>query len=258
MPINELLSTFSRRRRPAVRRDNPSGSASELSDPKAEASPAEARLQNALQETKRLELALQGVRHTAGNHLALLSAILARQARETGDPQVRNELEVARSRIGAIAEAMRSVGAPPDGDLVQAKTLFERVVSGLSDFASNAGVTIELGVEDLMVNGDDGVSLMLILNELVVNSLRHAFPDDIGGTIRISFGLAAASVDSSVVLVVEDDGIGVGPPTTPPGLGRTLIQAAAETLGATLVQESRQANCVRCGSRTSITKPCVD
>lgn len=258
MPIHDLLSTFSRRRRPAFGRVRPSGSSSDLSDPTAEVSAAEARLRIALHENKRLELALQGVRHTAGNHLALLSAILARHARATDDPHVRNELETARSRIYAIAEAMRILGAPPDGDLVPARTLFERVVSGLSDFALNARIKIELGVEDLMVNGDDGVSLMLIMNELVVNSLRHAFPDNIGGTIRISFGLVAGAVVQSVVMVVEDDGIGMDPKMTPPGLGRTLIQTAAQSLGATLVQESRQTNSVRCGSRTSIIKPCVD
>jgi two-component sensor histidine kinase len=153
---------------------------------------------------------------------------------------------------------MRIVGAPPDGDLVSARTLFDRVVSGLSDFAFNARIKIELGVEDLKVHGDDGVSLMLIMNELLVNALRHAFPDNIGGTIRISFGLRAAAVGQSVVLVVEDDGIGMDPTTTPPGLGQTLIQTAAQSLGATMVQESGQTNSVRCGSRTSIIKPWVE
>ena len=152
---------------------------------------------------------------------------------------------------------MRIVGAPPDGDLVSARTLYDRVVRGLSDFAFNARVKIELGVEDVMVSGDDGVSLMLIMNELLVNSLRHAFPDNIGGTIRISFGLTAGAVGPSVVLVVEDDGIGMDPKTTPPGLGQTLIQTAAQSLGATMVQESRETNSVRCGSRTSIIKPWV-
>ncbi len=84
MPINELLSTFSRRCGPALGRGMRSGSPSGVTNAAAgaETRPAEARLRIALEENKRLELALQAVRHTTGNHLAPLSAMLARQASE--------------------------------------------------------------------------------------------------------------------------------------------------------------------------------
>jgi two-component sensor histidine kinase len=214
-----------------------------------------ARLRIALEENRRLELAIKTVRHSAGNQLALLSAMLARQARSSGDPALQNALTTAQLRVHAVAESLRAAGWGEAGGSVSAKSLVERVAGSLSELAASAGVTIEVDVQELALERDEAASFMLIVNELTVNSLKHGFPNDMSGTIRIRFAQDADAPDRSLALMVEDNGIGRRRDDDYPGLGTTVILAAVQSLGAKLVEERTCANGERRGLRTTILKP---
>jgi two-component sensor histidine kinase len=79
---------------------------------------------------------------------------------------------------------------------------------------------------------DTATSLGLIITELVINCLKHAFPRN-EGKITVTFD----PEDDGWTLVVEDDGIGMpkGPEKATPGLGTTLIEALAQKLDAQIV-----------------------
>ena len=145
------------------------------------------RLQLALQENRRLVLALQSARHSAGNQLALLAALLARQSRTSRESEVRRALQTAQLRIHAVANAMRPDALGDTSEFVCSKSLVERAVEGLLELASDAGVEIEVDVQEFRLQRDDAFSYMLIINELTVNSLKHAFPNSMGGVIRLRF-----------------------------------------------------------------------
>jgi len=71
----------------------------------------------------------------------------------------------------------------------------------------------------------------LIVNELVTNALKHAFPDNRRGTVRVRLTQETAD---RLLLVVEDDGVGMGNHAPASGMGRNLIHALAAQLGGQL------------------------
>ena len=231
---------------PIVKQDGEAG---------ASGNPMNAQLRIALESNRRLEIAMRAVRHSAGNQLALLSAMLARQARTSGDPTVQGALATAQRRVHAVAETLRLDGWGEDGEKVNSKLLVERVAGGLSELAASAEVKIEIDVQELPLNRDEAHSIMLIVNELTINSLKHAFPNNMPGQIRVRLAQQADSAGRFLALTVEDNGIGRNPDDACAGLGTTVILAAVKSLGAQLVEERRDANGERRGLRTKVMKP---
>ena len=90
---------------------------------------------------------------------------------------------------------------------------------------------ITLSAEPIRVETDKAVSIGLIVNELVTNALKYAYPE-CEGDIRVRFARNADAVQ----LVVEDDGVGYqeGAPPKGSGLGATIVSAMARTVKATI------------------------
>lgn len=218
-----------------------------------EALPLDLRLRLALEENQRLVLALQAARHSAGNQLALLAALLARQSKATENPETRQVLQTAQMRIHAVANTMRPDVRAETSELVTSKMLVERAVAGLSELAADVGVEIEVDVQDFPLQRDDAFSYMMIINELAVNSLKHAFPNNMGGAIRLRF--AHDPGQAALALVIEDNGVGRSGDAVRAGLGSTLIGSAAQGLGAKLFEEYCWTGGERRGLRTTILKP---
>ena len=237
------------------------GTCAELDSPPAsptidkEFSAVNLRLRVALEENRRLVLALQAVRHSAGNQLALLAALLARQARASGEPKIQEALQTAQLRVHAVANAMRPDTRGDVSEFVSSKSLVERAVAGLLDLASDAGVEIKVDVQEFRLRRDDAFSFMLIINELAVNSLKHAFPNAMGGVIRLRFTHEFSHGGGTMVLVVEDNGVGRAGDSVRAGLGATVVGSAAQALGAESFEEYCRTDSERRGLRTTVSKP---
>jgi two-component sensor histidine kinase len=195
------------------------------------------------------------VQHSVGNQLALVSAMLTRQARTSSDPAVQNALRIAQRRVHTVAETLRLDGLGVDGEYVNAKLLVERVTDGLRELAASATIEIQVDVQELTLQRDDAISFMLIMNELAVNSLKHAFPLNKPGEIRIRLAQDTNAAGEVLVLVVEDNGIGRAPDDVGAGLGTTVILAAVQRLGAEMVEDRHGTGGERRGLRTRILKP---
>jgi two-component sensor histidine kinase len=217
----------------------------------AELAEVEARLEAALADNRRLELQLGSSRHSLGNHLALLSAMLARQARTASDADARDTLRTAVGRVSAIAEVMRGerMGVR---ELVDARGLVDRVLKVVTEPAASMGVAIEVEVGNFDLTADAALPFLVILDELMVNALKHAFPDRIGGTIHVGFGETEQSTGKEVFLVVEDDGIGAGRGVVASRFGSKIISSMIKTLDATFIQEPKSADPDRPGFRTIV------
>jgi two-component sensor histidine kinase len=253
---NNLFAAWSRRRSRAKEQNAsvPSPHAESNSPPDGELQSAESRLHLALKENQRLVLTLQTVRHSAGNQLALLAALLSRQARGAEDPNIRRELQTAQLRVHAFANAMRLDAMGDLNEFVNAEIVVERAVESLLELAADAGVKIEVDAQAFPVQRDDAFSFALIINELAVNSLKHAFPQNMGGAIRIRFAREPSAVGEVTVLIVEDNGVGRTGGNTRAGLGATAIASAAQGLGAKLSEADVMGEGPRRGLRTTISK----
>ncbi|HET6971244.1 MAG TPA: ATP-binding protein, partial [Phenylobacterium sp.] len=94
-------------------------------------------------------------------------------------------------------------------------------------------IALTVDADDSVVSSDVSISLGLIVTELVINALRHAFPKHRRGSIRVAY----ASTTDSWALSVTDDGVGlpvVGETPKPGGLGTSIIEALSRQLSATV------------------------
>ena len=108
----------------------------------------------------------------------------------------------------------------------------DELCRNLAEASGRRDLTIEVDVEALRLGLEVALPVGLIVNEIVSNSLRHAFPDGRGGQIRVSLRRQSSE---RIVLSVSDDGIGVDEGKTEPrGIGLTLVQALADQIEGTI------------------------
>jgi two-component sensor histidine kinase len=156
-------------------------------------------LQAALDERTRR---LRDLDHLTRNNLQTLSSIVLLKARRTQDEGARRGLLNTAERINALAAAHRLIDpADPSGRF--------DVAAFLQDFAGDLAaaappqIRLDLDVEPFDVPERDAAALALLVNELVTNALRHAFPD--GRTGRVAVAVRRAG--GATRIVVEDDGV---------------------------------------------------
>lgn len=104
---------------------------------------------------------------------------------------------------------------------VNADTLIPAIVNPLSE-AFAKPVTIDFDIDPLVLHHDQATPLALVVNEVVTNALKYAFPDGRAGKLRIAFkALGTEKAD----LTIGDDGVGFDPALATSGLGGRLVRA---------------------------------
>ncbi len=204
----------------------------------------EAALQ-ALQESRdRLEqlaaqqaLLLQEVNHRIANSLQLISSLIELQARKVVDADAKEALKRAAERVEAVALVHRRLYTSNDVEFVAMDQYLEGLVDELrrAVTAGDRHGQITLAAEPIRVETDKAVPIGLIVNELVTNAVKYAYPGG-DGDVRVSFRV----VDGAVQLVVEDDGVGYQEGAAPKGsgLGSMIVGAMARTVKAAVVVAS--------------------
>ena len=207
------------------------------------ASDAAASSANALRREHTL---LDELRHRGKNDLQLIQAMLIMQKRGQVDAQVRRDFDDVMDRIAAIGVAHDQLTPSRGAGRVQLADYLQALCGNLATRRGNVGIETHLVSTD--IPHERAVPLGLIVNELVTNALKYAFPDDRGGTIQVGF---ENLVEGEAVLYVRDDGIGMGPPR-PGSSGTGLVRRLVQQLGGQLDREE-----VQCGTGFAITFPVV-
>ncbi len=188
---------------------------------------AEARLKDDLVRDK--AILLQEVQHRVANSLQIIASVLMQSARRVQSEEARGHLHDARHRIMSIAALQRQLSTSPGGS-VELRTYFTQLCQslGASMIADPGRLSIQVNVDDSAVDADVSVSLGLIVTELVINALKHAFPDERTGTIVIDY----RSSGKDWTLSIADDGIGmsVGNDAPKAGLGTGIVEALVKNL----------------------------
>jgi PAS domain S-box-containing protein len=168
---------------------------------------------------------LKELYHRVKNNLQLIISLFNLQVRSLPDSQGRQALREAAARVRTMALVHERLYQSPtlssialDGYLTE---LCEQIAGAAS--AAQRGVGLQVDAEPVEIGLDLAVPLGLLLNELVCNSLKHGFPDDRRGQIRVC---AVRAQGCTMRLSVEDDGVGL-----PAGFDRT----SSQTLGLRLV-----------------------
>jgi signal transduction histidine kinase len=189
------------------------------------------------------ETLLREVHHRVKNNLEVIDSLLHLQADAFHDPRLRAALGETSTRVHAIAEIHRLLHGAGDLARVDMKAYAEALSSSLIAIFAVAPERVRFSVDAQPVRLDlrHAVPAGLILNELVSNALKHAFPGGRKGSISV--GLAME--EGLVALAVRDDGIGLPEPLPPGTLGLRLVRVLAEQLGGTVVFESASGTTMR-------------
>jgi two-component sensor histidine kinase len=178
-------------------------------------------------------LLLQEMTHRVNNSLHIIASILLLKAQTVQSEETRRHLHDAHERVMAVATIQEQLHPEPFGTEIKVSSYLKRLGESLaaSMLVEDQPVTITVEAGEGAVTSEQAVSLGLITVELVINALKHAFPNQASGMIVVRF----ESSDTAWRLSVSDDGVGVSPnlPEKPvrSGLGTSIVEALARQLG---------------------------
>ena len=183
---------------------------------------AEEALRAALQEK---EVLLREIHHRVKNNMQVISSLLTLQAERVENEHVRQALIESQQRIIAMAMIHETLYSSQNLATIDLSAYLKSLVHHLeAAYSSQADVSIALELDKVELGIDQAVPCGLIINELITNSFKHAFPGGSKGTIQIKVQLIN---DREVVLEVSDDGVGLPPGLdlgNPSSLGLRLVQ----------------------------------
>jgi chemotaxis protein methyltransferase CheR len=196
---------------------------------KAAGSRAEHNLRQALEEK---DLVIREMRHRFSNNLQILAGILLAKARLCRSDETRSELNDAHRRVLSTAAIQQHLDVlPPRSSIDVARYLFDLCGALTQSMAhEDMPVTLAVEAESRAVPSRDAVSIGLIVTELVINALKHAFPEQtLGASIVVSYRMAGPNWTLSVC----DNGVGknpIQPFIANYGLGTRLVDLLAKQL----------------------------
>ena len=190
---------------------------------------ASAKLKDDLLREK--AILLQEVQHRVANSLQIIASVILQSARKSQSDETRTHLKDAHSRVMSVAALQQQLATSRLGE-VALKPYFDQlcISVGASMIRDHDQLSLHVDCDDSAVDADISVSLGLIVTELVINSLKHAFPGGRSGRITVSY----QAYGPNWTLAVADDGVGMpkDAASATPGLGTSIVEALAKQLGA--------------------------
>ncbi|MDO9044874.1 MAG: histidine kinase dimerization/phosphoacceptor domain -containing protein [Methanobacteriaceae archaeon] len=165
----------------------------------------EEELKESLEEKKML---IREVNHRVKNNLMVISSLLNLQSRYIDNEEAKQILEDSQNRARSMALVHERLYKSSDLKNLNfgeyASSIATDLLRGHQN--KNKSIKLELSLEDIPLDVNLSIPLGLILNELVVNALKHAFPEDTIGNVRIKL---SENEHQFVVLEVSDNGMGL-------------------------------------------------
>lgn len=181
------------------------------------------------------EVLLKEIHHRVKNNLQVVTSLLGLQSRGIADESVKKMFQESQNRIHAMSLLHETLYQSDNLSAIDCKEYAGQLAAHLfrSYGVSTSRVRLNLVVEHTRLSLDVAVPCGLILNELVSNALKYAFPDGREGEIRIEM---VRGGDRQTILVVSDNGVGlpagVSLWSTSATLGLRLVRILGDQLGA--------------------------
>ncbi len=178
---------------------------------------------------KEKDVLLQELHHRVANSLQIIASVLLQSARKVQSEETRLHLHDAHQRVMSVASLQKQLAVSKVGD-VRLGPYFTALCQsiGASMIRDHDQLTLSVTADDSVATADTSVSMGLIVTELVINALKHAFPDNRKGAITVDYHSRGQDWN----LAVLDDGVGMprGPNSAKAGLGTSIVQALAMQL----------------------------
>ena len=178
---------------------------------------------------------LKEINHRVKNNLQIISSLLNLQSRDIQGEQALRSFQVSQDRIRAMALVHEKLYVSEDLVRIDFGAYIKSLVTelGSSYGLGLRDIDLKIDVENVLLGVDIAIPCGVIVNELVTNSLKHAFPGDRSGEITISF----RQVDGQYTMIFKDDGVGLPEEldiSRPSSLGLTIVNALTGQLGGTI------------------------
>ena len=181
------------------------------------------------------EVLLREVNHRVGNSLQIIASLLHLQASSSNQDDVKAALTNAMGRVAAVAQVHRRLYTSHDLKSVLLNQYLEALLEDLRRSAEgNRMSRLTLKAEAVEIDPDRAVAIGIIVNELVMNAVKYAYPDG-AGPIHI----VLATDGDDILLSIADDGVGLNVKIDPrsTGMGQRIVTAMATKLEAVVERD---------------------
>ena len=188
-------------------------------------------------KNKQNELLLKEIHHRVKNNLELVKSLLALQSAKLEDSATKDAMMASQNRVQSMGIIHQKLYQGENLGSIEMKDYFLNLGEGILDtYNADDKVKIECAMDNLELDIDTAVPIGLIVNELLTNALKYAFPKDGKGNILISL---SQSTPETLTLKVADNGIGKVVGITPKGtgFGTQLIQLLTQQLDGKMIEE---------------------
>jgi two-component sensor histidine kinase len=176
------------------------------------------------------EVLLREVNHRVGNSLQIIASLLHLQANSATQEGVKAALTNAMGRVAAVAQVHRRLYTSHDLNSVLLNQYLESLLEDLRRSAEgNKMSRLTLKAEPIEIDPDRAVAIGIIVNELIMNAVKYAYPDG-AGPIHVEL----KAQDDDLLLAISDDGVGLNVKADPrsTGMGQRIVSAMAAKLEA--------------------------
>jgi PAS domain S-box-containing protein len=190
---------------------------------------------------------LHEVDHRVKNNLQVISSLILLKARRIADPAAQLVLHSLAERIAALSTVYRLLYPIGDASRFDLAEFLVDLTSDLRSLVPGGSVEVAVAADPVPVSAAKAAPLALLMNELIGNAFKHAYPDRRRGRLRVAIG----QPDGHLRIVVEDDGVGLaGGELGGHGFGKTLVDMLIRQLRGELAFENAAP-----GTRAIVTMP---
>ncbi|EIM27417.1 PAS domain S-box [Microvirga lotononidis] len=190
---------------------------------------------------------LHEVEHRIKNTLQMTASLVLLKARRLRDPEARRVLQETAERVSALSAAHRLLSAAGDGGRFNLKEFTAELAGELVTTLPKGQVDLDLDIQPLGVPAPKATALALLMNELIGNAVKHAFPNGRRGRLTIEIG----RTENGLKIAVADNGVGLDhAPPAEGSFGKTLITMLVQQLKGQLTWRDQKP-----GTRAEIVMP---
>jgi PAS domain S-box-containing protein len=196
------------------------------------------------QQLREKDTLLRELQHRVKNNLQMITALIRMEARNLPGDAAGDRFDRLAGRVGALAILYGALSSETSNESVDLGAYLSQIASAVMQAHASEGIRLDMKVDAWPVSINVAMPAGLVVNELLTNSLKHAFVGRDGGTIT----LHSLVDDAGCRVVIADDGIGLPEGSTWPQhgkLGTLIVQSLRNNAGATIDVKSSSQSGVR-------------
>jgi two-component sensor histidine kinase len=183
------------------------------------------------------ELLLKEIHHRVKNNLEVVSSLLALQSAKIDDPEIQDAMLASQNRVHSMGILHQKLYQSEHLAFIEMKNYFKNLCENILDsYNETDRIKVDIVMREVELDVDTAVPIGLIVNELLTNSLKYAFPDGKNGNIKLSL----ENIDKEhLILKISDNGIGktLNNKAKGTGFGTQLVDLLTRQIDGKLVQE---------------------